>query len=170
VSLSLQHGDVTIVAAHVNGYSKESYEPLWDTLLENSRSGTSKLKIRGIWIADMAHQNANVVINEEFLGEDYDLFDHAQDLLRLVSSVKICHCQLLGSDIAWKLRSRCSGRLPSATFHQLGAFDALGPPNHNHSFKKHDWTYESNCTSTRHLVISLRSRSSHYISSLLQEL
>jgi hypothetical protein len=52
VSLSLQHGDVTIVAAHLNGYPKESYEPLWDTLLENSLSGTSKLKIRGIWIAD----------------------------------------------------------------------------------------------------------------------
>jgi len=53
-------------------------------LLENSRAGTLKLKIRGIWIADMAHQNANVVINEEFLGKDYYLFDHAQYLLRLV--------------------------------------------------------------------------------------
>jgi hypothetical protein len=43
-----------------------------------------KLNIVGIWIADMVHQNANLAINDEFLGEDYYLFDHAQDLLRLV--------------------------------------------------------------------------------------
>ncbi|KAH8771376.1 hypothetical protein F5882DRAFT_300995, partial [Hyaloscypha sp. PMI_1271] len=83
-SPSQQHGDVTIVAAHVNEYTKESNEPLWDTLLENSRSGTSKLKIVGIWMADMAHQNASVVINEELPGKDYYLFDHSPDLLRLV--------------------------------------------------------------------------------------
>jgi hypothetical protein len=83
VSLSLQQGEVAIVATHVTGYPKESYEPLWDTLLDNSRSGTSKLKIRGIRTADMAHKNANVVTNEEFLGKDYYLFYHSQDLLRL---------------------------------------------------------------------------------------
>ena len=109
-------GSVTIVAAHVNGYPKESHKPLWDTLLENSRSGTSKPKIRGIWIADMAHQNANVAINEGITA--------CSTIPKIccawwMSSAKICHCQLLASDIVWELRSRCSDRLPSATFHQL---------------------------------------------------
>lgn len=63
-----QPGDVTVIAAHANGYPKELYEPLWEELLVCSRR--SGYRIRGIWIADMAHQGASGVLNEDCYGND----------------------------------------------------------------------------------------------------
>ena len=61
-------GDVTIIAAHANGFPKELYEPLWDELL--SRCSSVGFGIRGIWIADVVHQGWSSVLNEDKLGND----------------------------------------------------------------------------------------------------
>lgn len=89
-----QPGDVTIIAAHANGFPKvrrgalllphcfafctwaksdlflaqELYEPLWEELL--ARSKANGFRIRSIWMADVAHQGQSGVINEDLLGND----------------------------------------------------------------------------------------------------
>lgn len=47
---------------------QELYEPLWDELLQ--RSNKLSFRIRGIWIADVAHQGQSSVLNEDKLGND----------------------------------------------------------------------------------------------------
>ncbi|TVY75895.1 Abhydrolase domain-containing protein mpaH [Lachnellula suecica] len=61
-------GDVTFVGAIANGFPKEMYEPLWDDLYE--RMAKAGKRIRGIWIADVAHQGGSGVLNEKGLGND----------------------------------------------------------------------------------------------------
>lgn len=61
-------GDITIIAAHANGFPKELYEPLWDELLK--RCQQHGFGIRGIWIADVVHQGMSSVLNEDKLGND----------------------------------------------------------------------------------------------------
>lgn len=84
-----QQGDVTVIAAHANGFPKvsrptllvprpfpsshltlaqELYEPLWDDLHE--RLARSGVRIRSIWIADMWNQGQSGVLNEKILGND----------------------------------------------------------------------------------------------------
>lgn len=76
-------GDVTLLATHGCGLPKELYEPLFEDLLVQCEArGT---KIRGIWIADMCHQGASGVANEDKLGNDPSWFDHCRDLLALVN-------------------------------------------------------------------------------------
>ncbi|KAL4791280.1 Alpha/beta hydrolase family-domain-containing protein [Aspergillus venezuelensis] len=78
-----QPGDVTILAAHANGFPKELYEPLWEEL--HARSGENGFRIRSIWMADVAHQGESSVVNEDLLGNDPSWFDHPRDLLNLVN-------------------------------------------------------------------------------------
>lgn len=77
---------VTIIAAHANGFPKvglytngryetsyspsmqELYEPLWDDLY--ARLKAKDIHVHGIWIADVAHQGASGVLNEEKVGND----------------------------------------------------------------------------------------------------
>ncbi|KAL8937537.1 MAG: hypothetical protein Q9216_004379 [Gyalolechia sp. 2 TL-2023] len=61
-------GDITIIAAHANGFPKEVYEPLWDDMLQQSTD--HGYRIRAIWAADMSHQGASGVLNEDALGDD----------------------------------------------------------------------------------------------------
>lgn len=79
-----QPGDVTIIAAHANGFPKvyqlhpslkssteeiqELYEPLWEDL--HARSKANGFRIRGIWIADMSNQGASGILNENVIGND----------------------------------------------------------------------------------------------------
>jgi hypothetical protein len=44
------------------------YEPLWDDLHASSKR--NGIRIRSIWIADVAHQGASGVLNEQLLGND----------------------------------------------------------------------------------------------------
>lgn len=44
------------------------YEPLWEEL--HARSKRHGFRIRSIWIADVAHQGASGILNEQFLGND----------------------------------------------------------------------------------------------------
>ncbi|OOF95744.1 hypothetical protein ASPCADRAFT_145975 [Aspergillus carbonarius ITEM 5010] len=78
-----QPGDVTILAAHANGFPKELYEPLWEELY--ARSKANGFRIRSIWMADVAHQGESSVVNEDLLGNDPSWFDHPRDLLHLVN-------------------------------------------------------------------------------------
>ena len=65
---SPQKGDVTIIAAHANGFPKELYEPLWEEMYVRLKAGG--VRIRAIWIADVAHQGQSSVLNEDILGND----------------------------------------------------------------------------------------------------
>ncbi|KAI9769112.1 MAG: hypothetical protein M1840_004463 [Geoglossum simile] len=76
-------GDVTIIAAHANGFPKEIFEPLWEEI--SRRSKTHGLRIRSIWVADVAQQGASGVLNEKILGDDPSWNDHARDLLSMVN-------------------------------------------------------------------------------------
>lgn len=61
-------GDLSIIGAHANGFPKELYEPFWEEIYH--RSKTKGIAIRGIWIADVAHQGQSGVVNECKLGND----------------------------------------------------------------------------------------------------
>ncbi|EOA82046.1 hypothetical protein ACJQWK_05584 [Exserohilum turcicum] len=76
-------GDITIIAAHANGFAKELYEPLWNELLK--RCEQQGFGIRGIWIADVVHQGWSGVLNEGKLGNDPAWLDHSRDLLHMVN-------------------------------------------------------------------------------------
>ncbi|PYH99135.1 toxin biosynthesis protein [Aspergillus ellipticus CBS 707.79] len=78
-----QPGDLTILAAHANGFPKELYEPLWEELY--ARSKANGFRIRSIWMADVAHQGESSVVNEDVLGNDPSWFDHSRDLLHLIN-------------------------------------------------------------------------------------
>ncbi|KAM5431443.1 hypothetical protein MferCBS31731_007875 [Microsporum ferrugineum] len=78
-----QPGDVTLIGAHANGFPKELYEPLWEEI--HARSKKAGFRIRGIWIADVAHQGQSGVLNEYVLGNDPSWYDHPRDLLNLVN-------------------------------------------------------------------------------------
>ncbi|KAF2761819.1 alpha/beta-hydrolase [Pseudovirgaria hyperparasitica] len=75
--------DLTIIGAHANGFPKELYEPLWIELLQ--RTEQAGIGVRGIWIADVAHQGASGVLNESKLGDDPSWFDHPRDLLHMIN-------------------------------------------------------------------------------------
>ena len=47
---------------------QEVYEPLWDRMLALSEQ--AGFRIRGIWAADMANQEASGVLNENEIGDD----------------------------------------------------------------------------------------------------
>ncbi|KAI9738969.1 MAG: hypothetical protein M1818_005283 [Claussenomyces sp. TS43310] len=81
------YGDVTIIGGHANGFPKELYEPLWIEL--HARSKLKGFKIRGIWIADVAHQGASGVLNEHMLGNDPSYLDHARDLLHMINHFRV---------------------------------------------------------------------------------
>ncbi|KAI0402519.1 prolyl aminopeptidase-like protein [Xylaria palmicola] len=78
-----QPGDVTVIGAHANGFPKEVYEPLWADL--HAASQEHGFRIRGIWVADMAHQGQSGLLNGDRLGDDPSLYDHARDLLHMTN-------------------------------------------------------------------------------------
>ncbi|KAI9842793.1 MAG: hypothetical protein M1837_006896 [Sclerophora amabilis] len=65
-NLEAEPGSLTIIATHANGFPKETYEPLWEDLIQAS----APLKIRAIWVADCSHQGASGVKNENLQGDD----------------------------------------------------------------------------------------------------
>ena len=78
-----QPGAITIIGAHANGFPKELYEPLWDDLSRALRK--QGMAIKGIWIADVAHQGMSGVLNEGKLGNDPSWNDHPRDLLCMIN-------------------------------------------------------------------------------------
>ncbi|KAI1758393.1 Alpha/beta hydrolase family-domain-containing protein [Xylaria castorea] len=83
---SPQPGDVTILAAHANGFPKELYEALWEDLhAQSTTAGGGGFRIRGIWIADVSNQGYSGELNEASLGDDPSWHDHSRDLLHLTN-------------------------------------------------------------------------------------
>ncbi|KAK2731303.1 hypothetical protein FQN57_003458 [Myotisia sp. PD_48] len=78
-----QRGDLTIIGAHANGFPKELYEPLWEELY--ARAKQHGVRIRSIWITDVAHQGQSGVLNESVLGNDPGWYDHPRDLLNFIN-------------------------------------------------------------------------------------
>ena len=76
-------GDVTIIAAHANGFPKELFEPLFEDLLP--RVSKRRRRIRSIWAMDVAHQGQSSVVNEQALGNEPAWHDHARDLLHFTN-------------------------------------------------------------------------------------
>ncbi|KAK6347639.1 hypothetical protein TWF718_005478 [Orbilia javanica] len=75
-------GDLTILAAHGNGFHKELYEPFFENLVqEYEKKGA---RIRSIWIADFHSQGDSGVLNERKLGGQVSWYDHCRDLLALI--------------------------------------------------------------------------------------
>ncbi|KAK0337013.1 hypothetical protein LTR02_007267 [Friedmanniomyces endolithicus] len=75
--------EVTVIGGHANGFPKELYEPLWDELYERLKA--KGIRIRSIWVADVAHQGASGVLNERKLGNDPSWLDHPRDLFLMVN-------------------------------------------------------------------------------------
>ncbi|KZF26294.1 putative toxin biosynthesis protein [Xylona heveae TC161] len=82
-NLSPKPGDVTILAAHGNGFPKELFEPMWDELLH--KSSDNGFNIRGIWIADVSNQGESGILNEDKIGDDTSWDDHSRDLLHMIN-------------------------------------------------------------------------------------
>ncbi|KAI0431111.1 prolyl aminopeptidase-like protein [Xylaria sp. FL1042] len=78
-----QPSDITVIGAHGNAFPKEVYEPLWSDLYTQSQK--HGFGIRGIWIADVAHQGYSGLLNEQLLGNDPSWCDHARDLLHMTN-------------------------------------------------------------------------------------
>ncbi|KAE8151329.1 Alpha/beta hydrolase family-domain-containing protein [Aspergillus avenaceus] len=79
-------GDLTIIGAHGGGFPKELYEPLWEDILK--RSEHNGIRIRSIWIADVANHGASGELNAERLGHDQSWLDHSRDLLYFINQFK----------------------------------------------------------------------------------
>ncbi|KAI0864461.1 Alpha/beta hydrolase family-domain-containing protein [Xylaria cubensis] len=79
-----QPGDVTILAAHANGFPKELYEALWEDLHAQSKTAGG-FRIRSIWIADVSNQGYSGELNEAVSGDDPCWHDHTRDLLHLTN-------------------------------------------------------------------------------------
>ncbi|KAI2615391.1 prolyl aminopeptidase-like protein [Hypoxylon sp. NC1633] len=78
-----QPGDITIIAAHGNGFPKELYEPLWSDI--HAQSKKHDFRIRAIWIADAANQGQSGLLNKQMLGNDPGWYDLARDLLHMTN-------------------------------------------------------------------------------------
>jgi len=76
-------GDVTFVALHGNGMWKELYEPLWEDLFAQAKE--AGLRVRSIWMADMASEGESDILNEPHLGNDVSWWDHSRDLLAMIN-------------------------------------------------------------------------------------
>jgi hypothetical protein len=59
---------VQFILIVTNPKRKELYEPIWEGVL--SQLNDEGIRIRSIWIADIANQAASGVLNEEYLGND----------------------------------------------------------------------------------------------------
>jgi hypothetical protein len=86
--------------------AQEMYEPLWDDLYE--RMAEAGKRIRGIWIADVAHQGQSGVLNEKSLGNDR--------LFSPLNSSPISSCVFMDVDWFWDIQQAGS------TTHEIFCF------------------------------------------------
>ncbi|KAK9450481.1 alpha/beta-hydrolase [Limtongia smithiae] len=71
-------GDVTIVAAHANGFPKELYEPFFVALLHDLEQAS--VRVRYIFISDIANEGESGIVNESKLGDRVSWLDSSRDL------------------------------------------------------------------------------------------
>lgn len=65
---------------------QELYEPLWDDLYEKLKA--KGIAISSIWAADVAHQGASGVYNEDLIGNDPSWNDHPRDLFLMINAFR----------------------------------------------------------------------------------
>ncbi|KAL1861574.1 hypothetical protein VTK73DRAFT_7048 [Phialemonium thermophilum] len=82
-NLNAQPGDITIIGGHANGFVKELYEPLWEDLVKALH--IHGIRVRGIWVADVAWQGQSAIVNGDSVGNDPSWHDHPRDLLAMVN-------------------------------------------------------------------------------------
>ncbi|KAI1358682.1 hypothetical protein F5Y08DRAFT_345475 [Xylaria arbuscula] len=75
--------DVTVIGVHGNASPKEVYEQIWCDL--HAQSKAHGFCIRGIWVADVAHEDYSHKLNEQLLSNDPARADHARDLLLMAT-------------------------------------------------------------------------------------
>lgn len=103
-----QPGDITLVLAHGIGSSKESYEPFFDDLLNQT------LPIRGIWAADVTHHGQSYLLNQEMIGDEPHWLDPARDMLYMVNHFQeLMPPPIYGVGLSWG----CVNILMMSTFH-----------------------------------------------------
>lgn len=74
---------VTIIACGALGFPKETYEPFWEELYQQSQS--CNFSIRGIWMMDPANMGLSSTMNEGKLGDDPSWIDHTRDSFLLIN-------------------------------------------------------------------------------------
>ncbi|KAJ5634797.1 alpha/beta-hydrolase [Penicillium herquei] len=77
---------VTIVACASAGNPIEVYEPIWETLYEQSVE--LGFNIGSIWMADPVNQGKGESINAGKLGDDPSWMDHTRDLLNMINQFR----------------------------------------------------------------------------------
>ncbi|KAJ5114097.1 hypothetical protein N7456_002631 [Penicillium angulare] len=77
---------VTIIAAASVGTPKESYEPIWEVLSE--QSSQFGFSISSIWIADPVNQAEGEVINRGKIGDDPSWIDLSRDLFLMINQFR----------------------------------------------------------------------------------
>lgn len=77
---------LTLVVAHANGFSKETWEPTFASLLERAAKGALSEPIDEIWSLDMVNQGDSAVLNKGLLGKNFDWSDNGRDILQFVLS------------------------------------------------------------------------------------
>ncbi|KAK6821618.1 hypothetical protein RU639_007723 [Aspergillus parasiticus] len=65
---------------------QEVYEPLRVEIYHAAKK--AGLQLRGIWIADAAHQGTSGILNEEKLGNDPSAFDHSRDHILMINQLR----------------------------------------------------------------------------------
>ncbi|CRK41638.1 hypothetical protein BN1723_018843, partial [Verticillium longisporum] len=84
---SPQPGDVTLIAAHANGFPKELYEAMWADLHAEAAKANPPFRIRQIIAVDAAWQNASAPLNEHLLGNDPGWLDYPRDMLHILNTL-----------------------------------------------------------------------------------
>ncbi|KAG7123442.1 Abhydrolase domain-containing protein mpaH like [Verticillium longisporum] len=85
---SPQPGDVTLIAAHANGFPKELYEAMWADLHAEAAKANPPFRIRQIIAVDAAWQNASAPLNEHLLGNDPGWLDYPRDMLHILNTLR----------------------------------------------------------------------------------
>ena len=72
-------GDVTLIVAHAIASAKETFEPLYDDLLQCG------LRIRSVWAADAVNHGVSYLLNEDIIGDEPHWHDHSRDLVHMIN-------------------------------------------------------------------------------------
>nr|POE63080.1 abhydrolase domain-containing protein mpah [Quercus suber] len=80
-------GDLTIIAYHANAFTKEVYEPLFESLYQCLKDSHG-LVVRSIWVADQAAQGTSALLNDDKAGNDPSWFDHSRDIIAMANAFR----------------------------------------------------------------------------------
>ena len=72
-------GYFTLIVAHGIAFSKESYEPHFDDLLETG------VPVRAVWIADSVASAESYQLNQHAIGDEIHWLDYARDIWQMIN-------------------------------------------------------------------------------------